>query len=102
MYVHRRPIYSKQEDAHRQELKAYIIHNWSHRLEVEHSIRQYWPIRSELVMTDGMVIKDKKNNNFFSIAESDTTAVAQQLHENKKDEVPSEEMGMLGEYKSRY
>ena len=41
------------EDAYLQELKAYIIQGWSYKKEeVDHSTKQYWPIRHELAVID--------------------------------------------------
>ena len=49
------------EDAHLQELRAYIVQGWSHKKEeVYHSMRQYWPKRNDLAMTDGIVMKGKR------------------------------------------
>ena len=42
------------------------------------------------------------HNNSFSIAETDTTTAAQQPHGNRKDEVPSVWISILGGYECRY
>ena len=42
---------AKCEDIHLQELRAYIIQGWPHvRDEVNHDMRQYWPIRNKLAI----------------------------------------------------
>ena len=40
-------------------------------------------------------MKGKKNNNSFSITETDTTGVAQLPHGNRKDEAPRNEKMVL-------
>ena len=46
------------EDTCLQELKVYIIQAWPHRKGEEIQIRmQYWPIRNELAMIDGIMMK---------------------------------------------
>ena len=48
MYVHRRHSGSNTQD-------------WPHRKEeVEHSMRQDWPIRNELAINDGIEMKGRK------------------------------------------
>ena len=50
-----------QEDTHLEKLQTYIIQDWLHKEEeVEHSISQYWPLRNEMAMIDGITMKCKK------------------------------------------
>ena len=44
-----------------QKLNAYIIQGWPNKKEVEHSMRHYWPPRSELAITDGTIMKGKNH-----------------------------------------
>ena len=61
LHIHRRHLGVTHEDAHLQELKVDIIQGWPHRNEdMDHSMRQYWPIRNKLAMVDGMVTNSKK------------------------------------------
>ena len=39
-------------------------------------MRQYWPIRKELAITNGIVMKGKRRNNTFSVIKEDTVAAA--------------------------
>ena len=49
------------EHVHIQELKTYITKGWPHKKEeVTQGIRQYWPMRKELAMIDGIVMRDKR------------------------------------------
>ena len=49
------------EDAHLQKLRSYIIQGWPHKKDqLEQEMRCYWPIGSELAMTDATAIKGKK------------------------------------------
>ena len=67
-----------QEDTHIQQLKAYIIQGWPHKTEdVAHSMRQYWPIRSELAIID-IAMKGKRIIIPFQLQRQ----ILQQLHYN--------------------
>ena len=49
------------QDAHLQDLKAYIIHGWKYKKDgMAQDIQKYWPIRHELVMIDGEAEKGKR------------------------------------------
>ena len=49
------------QDAHLQDLKVYIIHDWLCKREnVAPDIQEYWPIRHELAMIDVVAIKGKR------------------------------------------
>ena len=73
-------------DAHLQKLRSFILQGWPHKKdELEHSIKHYWPIRSVLSMIDGSAMRGK-NNYSFSIAETNSTAVAQEPHGHGEDE----------------
>ena len=48
------------QDADMQRLQSYILQGWPHTIdEAEHSIQNYWQIRHEEVMIDGIVMKGK-------------------------------------------
>ena len=65
------------EDAHMQELKAYIIQDWAHKKEdLAHSMIQYWPIRSELEMFDCIAMKGKRITIPFQLQKE----ILQQVH----------------------
>ena len=71
------------EDAHLQELKAYIIHGRpDKRNNVVQDVQKYWPNRLELAMSDGVAIKGKQiiipSQLMMQILES----AAQQPHGN--------------------
>ena len=57
--------------------------------KLEHSIRYYWLIRSELVLIGGTAMKGKRINNSFLVAETNPAAVTQQLHGYREDEAIS-------------
>ena len=60
MCINKRKQDATAKDVHLQELKAYIIHGWLHEKEnVAPNIQKYWPIKYEVAMLDGMVIKGK-------------------------------------------
>ena len=66
-------------DMHLQELKAYIIKDWSHKKEdVAQDIQKYWPIRHWLVMIDSMVVKGK----WVMITSQFQVQLLKQLHSN--------------------
>ena len=67
------------EDAHLQEWGAYTIQGWSHKKEeMDHSMRQYWPIREKLAMIDCFVIRGKRILIPFEIQKQ----ILQQWHSN--------------------
>ena len=59
-----------------QKLKSYIIYVLPHHEELEHSIRHYWLIRSELAMIDAIAVKGKRIIIPFLLQKQ----ILQQLH----------------------
>ena len=52
---------ASHEDAHLQELEAYIIQGLPHKRDkMDHRMRPYWPIRNGLTMINGIVMKAKR------------------------------------------
>ena len=83
MYIHRDIQVTIQVDAHLQKLSSYIIQDWPYRKdELEHDL-------SKLAMIDGIAMKGKRIMIPFSIAETNSTAVAQQSQRHREDEAPS-------------
>ena len=61
MYVIADIQVATQEDTYLQKLKIYITQGWAHKNEeVEHMMRQYWSIRSEMEMIDGITMKGER------------------------------------------
>ena len=65
-------------DVHLQELNAYIIKGWLHKKDVVQDLQQYWPIRHELALIDGMAIKGK----LFIVPSQLHVQILIQLHSN--------------------
>ena len=52
---------STGQGSHLQRLKPEIMKGWLHsKVEVQHRIQKYWPLRHELVMIDGIAMKGKQ------------------------------------------
>ena len=70
-----------QEDNYMQKLKSYIIQGWPHKKDdLEHSMGHYQPIKKWIGNYWWHPNERQENSNSFSIVETNTTAVAQQLH----------------------
>ena len=68
-----------QEDAHIQKLKIYTIQGWSHHKdEVEHSMKHFWPVRSEPAMIDCTTMKSRRLIIPFLLQKQ----ILEQLHSN--------------------
>ena len=68
------------QDAQLHDLKAYIMHCWlKWKDDVVQHIQKYWPIRHELVMLDGVIIKGKR---IMIILSQLQMQILSQLHSN--------------------
>ena len=68
-----------QEDAHPQEIKAYIIQGWQYKKEdLENSMKDYWLKRSKLVMINCITMKGERIITSFQLQKQ----ILQQLHNN--------------------
>ena len=62
-----------------EKLNSYMIQGWPHKEdEAEHSMRQYWTIRSILAMVDSIIMREKRVIIPFLLQKQ----ILQQLHTN--------------------
>ena len=84
-------------------LQTDIIRGWlQHKCDLEPTQGNYWPIRHDLAVNDGIAMKGKWVIIPFFITEADTRPTMQELHGDGKDVASCKRLSILDQHECWY